>query len=144
MELLGERSSSSGQDSKSSEALVFPTRPEAAPMSQQIKLLSNFYKLNCDTGGRNVIFEYQVKTEPYLSCHSGEEKLKFQAIIKQTREKLTMLLGNFTQWEDCLYTFELVDVTELDKLLTEEIDVDNVKYRINLEPPRDYTFDDPK
>lgn len=83
MELLSERNSSSGDESKMSEDLVFPARPQPTGRGAPLTLFSNFYKFSSTKHPRGIVYEYQVTTEPFLSCHSGAEKLKLKQVIQQ-------------------------------------------------------------
>lgn len=103
---------------------------------------SNHYKFKCNTGGRNVLFEYQVKTAPQLTCHSNEEKMKMAKIVKKLRPKLEGYFENHVYWEGFIYSFEKVD--EISTITEEEIEEDGVTYMVSIDLHADLTFENPR
>lgn len=79
MDILGQKDNGSGSSHSSGSgggdvSLLFPTKPKATGLSNPVKVQTNFYPFKVNLGGRNVIFEYQVKTTPQLTCHTNKEK----------------------------------------------------------------------
>ena len=131
MELLDQRSSSSSKGSGGMEYdMHFPPKPKSKDLGKPVGLISNFYKFNIDVGGREVLFEYIVKTAPALSCHTNEEKMKMMKIIKKMREKLEAQFDHHVYWEGFIYSFEKID--ELEALEGVEIEEDEVPYIVSI------------
>ena len=143
MEFLEQKSSSSSKGSNM-DVDMFPSRPVSTKLAsaRPVSLYSNFYKFECNTGGRDVLFEYQVKTEPQLTCHSNEEKMKMAKIIRKLKPKLEGYFENHVYWEGFLYSFEKID--DLSTIEDEEIEEDGVTYIVHIDLHADLTFDDPK
>jgi len=76
MDLLGQKDngSSSSHSSDPDATLIFPIKPKATGLANPVKVQTNFFPFKVNLGGRNVIFEYQVKTTPQLTCHTPKEK----------------------------------------------------------------------
>lgn len=108
MDLLEQRSSGSSGSSRMDVDLAFPTKPQSAKMGKPVLVFSNFYKFQCKTGGRDTLFEYQVKTSPQLTCHSNEEKMKIGRIVRKLKTQLEALFENHVYWEGFLYSFERI------------------------------------
>lgn len=142
MELLDQRSSSSSRGSNMDVDVLFPQKPQSSRLGRPVALYSNFYKLNCDIGGRDVVFEYQVKTAPQLTCHSNEEKMKLTKIVRKLKPKLDGHFENHVYWEGFLYSFENID--NLSALEEEEIEEDGVNYLVSIELNQSLGFDNPK
>lgn len=143
MELLENKSSSSSTGSRGMEVdLIFPSKPESSKLGKPVSLMSNFYKFRVDTGGREVLFEYIVKTAPALTCHSNEEKTKLFKIVKKMKERLNALFDNHVYWEGFIYSFEKID--EIETLEDVEIEEDDVTYVVSISLHDNLSFDNPK
>ena len=140
MESLEIKSSSSSKGSMEVD-MVFPTKPASSSLGKPVTLYSNFYKFNCTTGGRDVLFEYQVKTAPQLTCHSNEEKIKMSKIVRKMKDKLEAEFENHVYWEGFIYSFENKESDFLDSVQIEE---DGVEYMVNVELHDNLSFDSPK
>eukprot|EP00345_Euplotes_harpa_P008961 CAMPEP_0168352986 /NCGR_PEP_ID=MMETSP0213-20121227/22933_1 /TAXON_ID=151035 /ORGANISM="Euplotes harpa, Strain FSP1.4" /LENGTH=805 /DNA_ID=CAMNT_0008364413 /DNA_START=1 /DNA_END=2418 /DNA_ORIENTATION=- len=135
-------SSSRGSGSGMEVDIAFPSKPQSTKMGKPLTLFSNFYKFNCKTGGRDVLFEYQVKSSPVLTCHSNEEKNKLRSIVRKMHDKLEAMFENHVYWEGFIYSFEKIDESEM--LSEVEIEEDGVPYLVSIELHNNLTFDDPK
>jgi hypothetical protein len=140
---LPHKSSSSSKGSNFEDESVFPRKPESSKVCEEVKLVSNFYKFNWNTGGREGMFQYQVETTPPLTCHSGEEKIRMAKIIRELREELKSKLDNFTFWENFIYTFEFVDD---EQQLTDfrAVEIDGIEYTMELRHPQHLAYTDEK
>lgn len=141
MEYLEHKSSSSSKGSVMDVDSVFPSKPTSSRLGKPVALYANCYKFKCNTGGRDVLFEYQVKTVPALTCHSNEEKIKLSKIIKKLKPKLEGYFENHVYWEGFLYSFEKID--DLSAIEEEQIEEDGVNYLVSIELHSDLTFDNP-
>ena len=142
MEYLDNKSSSSSKGSAMEVDHPFPLKPESSRLGRPVTLFTNFYKFNCNTGGRDVLFEYQVKIAPNLTCHTNEERLKMSKIVKKLRPKLEGYFENHVYWEGFLYSFEKID--DLSAIEEEEIEEDGVTYMVSIDLHSDLTFDNPR
>ena len=142
MELLENKSSSSSKGSNMEVDHPFPLKPQSTKLGKPLNLFTNHYKFNCNTGGRNVLFEYQIKTSPALTCHTNEEREKMRKIIKHLKPKLEGYFENHVYWEGFLYSFEKID--NLGEIEEEEIVEEGVTYLVSIDLHNDLTFDDPR
>lgn len=120
------------------DTIPFPSKPKSSKLGRPVTVFSNFYKFNCKTGGRDVLFEYQVKTAPNITCHSNEEKMKMHRIVKKLKPKLDAHFENHVYWEGFIYSFENIDNLGA---LEEEVEDDGVSYIVCIELHEDLTFD---
>jgi aubergine-like protein len=141
MEYLEHRSSSSSRGSVMDVDSLFPVKPQSSRLGRPLSLFANCYKFKCNTGGRDVLFEYQVKTSPPLTCHTNEEKIKLSKIVKKLKPKLEGYFENHVYWESFLYSFEKID--DLSAIEEETIEEDGVSYLVSIDLHSDLTFDNP-
>ena len=143
MELLDQKSSSSSKGSSGMEVdMHFPVKPESQKMGRPVYLMSNFYKFNVNTGGRDVLFEYKMTTSPALTCHTNEEKQKLLKIVRKMRDRLEGLFDNHVYWEGFIYSFEKID--DLETLEEVAIEEDEVEYIVSIQLHDNLTFNDSK
>jgi len=139
MELLESKNSSSGSGSYVVGDHIFPIKPKSSSLGRAVAVYSNFYKFKCNTGGREVLFEYQVKTEPNLTCHSNAEKSKLRKVVGGIRDQLNQNFDNYVYREGFIYSFE--NITDSEEFSVVE---DGVEYSVTIQLHNDLTFDDPK
>ncbi len=132
--------SGSGQGSSpiSEEEFKFPMKPVARNMGAAVRVVSNFYPMKVKDQ-RTVIYEYQVKTVPLLTCHSYKEKGLLRSIVndKSNRDELEGIFDSFIYFEGYLYSFEKVEDTSLP---TQTKTKDDVEYTISYEFHREHDF----
>lgn len=134
-----ERLSSEGSSSPNSLDLPgFPTRPHSSNMGKPVSVLSNFYQMKTNTGGRNTLFSYQVKTTPNLTCHTNDEKQRMRKVARSHRAQLEEVFDNFIYFEGFIYSFERVEDDELPSSLTGK--VDDVEYTASYEYHQELEF----
>jgi aubergine len=142
MEFLENKSANGSSSSQNMEVdMQFPMKPTSSRLGRPVSICTNFYKFKCNTGGRDVLFEYQVKTAPQLSCHENSQKTIMTELVKKLRTKLESHFENHVYWEGFIYSFESVD--NLDGL-EEEIEHEGVPYCVCIELHDELTFDNPK
>ncbi|CAI2386355.1 unnamed protein product [Moneuplotes crassus] len=142
MELLENKSSSSSKGSGMEVDHPFPLRPESKRLGRPVDVFTNHYEFKCDLGGRNVLFEYQIQTEPQLTCHSNEEKMKLAKIMKKLRPNLEQQFENYVYWEGFIYSFEKFD--DISALAEGEIEEDGVPYLVTINLHKALPFDNPR
>ena len=133
------KGSSSGSSPLDINAISFPQKPVARGLTNPIKVVSNFYPLVC-TQQKAVIFAYQVKTTPQLTCHTNKERETLKRLInaKENRAELESIFDSFIYWEQFLYSFEKVDDSNLP---THTKTQDDIEYNISYEYHSEHTFE---
>lgn len=130
MDLLAKHDSNSSSSTPTDqEPLVFPTKPEAKNLPAPIKVQTNFYPFKLNNGGRNVIFEYQVKTVPQLTCHTNSERETMRKLMRlePVAKELGSVFEKYLYFEGYIYSFEKVDD---DALPHNQGTIDDVEYAI--------------
>jgi hypothetical protein len=106
----------SGQGSSplSEGGFEFPRKPVAKNMGAPIRVVSNFYPMKVKDQ-RTVIYEYQVKTIPQITCHSNKERQLMKSLVndKKNRDELEGIFDSFIYFEGYLYSFEKVEDSSL-------------------------------
>jgi hypothetical protein len=69
--------------------------------------------MKCNLGGRSVLFEYQVKSSPNLTCHTQAEKDTLRQIVRKNKAELEDVFDNFIYFEGYVYSFERIDDASL-------------------------------
>ncbi|CAI2385901.1 unnamed protein product [Moneuplotes crassus] len=148
MELLENKSSHSSEDITMEINHPFPLKPECSKMGEKVQICSNFYKINSYSGGRNVLFEYQVSTVPRLTCHTNEEKSRMAKIVRNVmrnlkgNDEMGLFPENYIYREGFIYSFEKVD--KINEYIGEEIEQEGISYKISIKLHDDLQFDNPK
>ena len=139
-ELEPKQERSQSPSSPSTEELVLPKKPVSQKLGAPIEVLSNFYPVVCNTGGRAVLFEYIVKTSPNLTCHTMEDKLTMWKLVRKQEKPLEDLFDNYIYFEGYIYSFERVEDDQL--LSNMESKQDGIDYFISIEFHWELTFHD--
>jgi len=94
--------------------------------------------MSVNTGGRRVLFEYQVKTAPGLTCHTQAEKDTLRKLVRKNKETLEQTFDNYVFFEGFLYSFEKIEDSDLPQQLSGE--VDDVEYLVSYEYSNELDF----
>lgn len=136
MDYLGQQAPSSIHSSDSNGSgeqplLVFPTKPKATGLPAPVKIQTNFYPFKVNLGGRNVIFEYQVKTTPNLTCHTNQEKETLKRLMrdKDLTKELDSVFDKWIYFEGYVYSFEKVDDSSFS---SRQIQMEEISYDLTI------------
>ena len=142
MERLEEKKQSSSDSPYSDEPMAdlppFPTRPQSHNLGAPVQVYSNFYPMKCNIGDRRVLFEYQVKTSPNLTCHTQSEKNTMRRLVRHQKEVLDAVFDNYLYFEGYVYSFEKVDDGDLPKEQSGE--EEGVEYLLSFEYHQELEF----
>ena len=86
------------------------------------------------------MFEYIVKTNPNLTCHTQDDKNTMRRLVRKQEKALEDKFDNYFYFEGYIYSFERVEDDDLPQDV--ECEHDGVPYALSIDFHRELGFSD--